>query len=73
MGGFTGTYYQCNDCKHITDYADSHCPNCGSQDETDINANEVKLIAGQLLIIRDFNKNQIGHKLIEMLKTHDDY
>lgn len=73
MGGFTGSYYQCNDCKNIIDYADSHCPNCGSQDETELNANEVKQIADQLLIIRDYLKNQIGHRLIKMLKRHDDF
>lgn len=69
----TGSYYQCNKCKDIIDYSDSHCTNCGSQDETELNANEVKQIAEQLLIIRDANKNQIGRNLIIMLKSHDDY
>jgi len=69
----SGSYYQCDNCTNIIDYNDSHCPNCGSQDETELNANEVKFIAEGLLIIRDYNKNKIGRKLIEMLKSHDDY
>jgi RNA polymerase subunit RPABC4/transcription elongation factor Spt4 len=70
--GFTGSYYKCNKCFNIIDYSDSHCPECGSQDETELNAEEVNKIANQLLIIRDFNKNKTGKELLKMLKSHDD-
>ena len=70
--GFTGSYFECKKCKHIIDYSDSHCPECGGQDEIDLNAIEVKKIAIQLLMIRDFNKNKIGERLLNMLELHDD-
>ncbi len=70
---FTGTYYNCLDCGHIWDYDDDACPECGCHNETELNAKEVNKRARQLLIIRDFNKNQIGKRLIEMLKSHDDF
>ena len=72
MQEFTGSYFKCNKCNHIIDYSDSHCPECGSQDETELNAKEVHQIANQLLIIRCFNKNKIGRRLIKMLELHDD-
>lgn len=72
MNEFTGNYYECSKCKHITDYSDSHCSECGSQNETELNAKEVMQKANILLIIRDFEKNKIGKSLIEMLKKHDD-
>lgn len=64
MQEFTGTYYKCNKCSHIWDYSDSHCPNCGSQDETELNAKEVKEIALQMIAE--------GNAAIAMLKVHDD-
>lgn len=70
---YTGSYYQCNKCKYIIDYSDSHCLNCGSQDETELNPKEVKQIVNKLLIIKDFEKQFQGYVLIEMLKKHDDY
>lgn len=60
----TGSYYQCTSCNEIIDYSDSHCPNCGSQDETDLNAHEVKKIA-EALIVK-------GHYYLELLKKHGD-
>lgn len=69
---FTGSYYQCNDCGHIIDYSDSHCPKCGSQDETELNAKEVNIIANLLMIVRDFTKNVEGRKIRKMLASHDD-
>ena len=62
---FTGDYY-------IWDYSDSHCPECGSQEGTELNAKEVKQIANRLLLVRDNTKNRIGRKLRLMLKFHDD-
>lgn len=69
---FTGSYFECTNCNHIVDYSDTHCPECGSQEETELNAKEVKQKANQLLIIRDFNKNKIGKRLLNMLELHDD-
>lgn len=69
---YTGSYYQCLSCENIIDYSDSHCPECGSQEETELNANEVRKIANQLLIIRDYNKNKIANRLKEMLDSHGD-
>ena len=45
---------------------------CGSQDETELNANDVYKKANQLLIIRDYEKNKIGRRLLKMLESHDD-
>jgi hypothetical protein len=39
---FTGTYYRCFKCKHIWDYNDFNCPECGSDDFEDINENEIQ-------------------------------
>lgn len=61
---FTGTYYQCIDCNHIWDYEDSHCPECGSEKETDLSPNEIKNISRQMIIK--------GYALISMLENHDD-
>ena len=72
MNEFTGSYFECKKCNHIIDYSDSHCPECGSQDETELNASEVQQKANQLLIIRDYNKNLIGKRLLKMLELHDD-
>lgn len=69
---YIGTYYQCNKCKHIIDYSDSHCPECGNQDETEINAKEVNRVANLCLIPRDFKLNEIGKNLLKMLESHDD-
>ena len=62
---FTGTYYQCLDCLHIIDYSDSHCPECGSRDGTDLNANEVLMSA-------ESQTEKERNRLIKMLKSHDD-
>lgn len=71
MCEFTGSYYECNNCKNITDYSDSHCPQCGHQDETELNENEVLDKAKKLLIVRDLNKNNIGNELIKMVERHN--
>lgn len=65
MEEFTGTYYSCNDCNHIWDYSDSHCPNCGSQNENELNAKEVKELAERMIVE--------ANSAIAMLKVHDDY
>lgn len=61
---FTGTYYQCVECDDIWDYSDSHCPNCGAQNETEISVREIKTVSNNLIIK--------GYRLIEMLKNHGD-
>lgn len=64
MEEFTGEYYHCEDCNHLWDYNDSHCPNCGSENFGDLNANEVKEKANQMI-------NE-GKSALAMLKVHDD-
>lgn len=41
MGEFSGSYYRCNECGHIWDFNDI-CPNCGKDNQEDLNAHEVK-------------------------------
>ena len=61
---FTGDYYECENCQYIWDYMDSHCPNCGSENEKVLNAREVKEKA--------YNMINNGQGYIAMLKVHDD-
>ena len=63
---FTGTYYQCLDCLHIIDYSDSNCPECGSQNETELNANEVLMNA-------ETQTEKEWFRLVKMLELHDDF
>ena len=63
---FTGSYYQCLDCLHIIDYSDSHCPECGSQDEIELNANEVIMSAESQTV-------EEQKRLKQMLQLHDDW
>lgn len=63
---FTGDYYQCLDCLHIWDYSDSHCPECGSQDEITLNANDVIMSA-------ESQTEKERNILIKMLESHDDF
>lgn len=69
---FTGSYYQCENCGHIIDYMDSHCPECGSQEEQELNASEVQQHAELLLSVRDYFKNMEGNRLLRMLQSHGD-
>jgi predicted ATP-dependent serine protease len=69
---FAGSYYQCKNCDHIIDYSDSHCPACGSQEEEELNANEVYKKANQLLTIGGFNESQKALRLLDILKIHGD-
>jgi len=62
---FTGTYYQCLDCLNIIDYSDSHCPECGSQDETSLNSVEVLMSA-------ESQTKKERNRLVKMLELHDD-
>jgi hypothetical protein len=61
---FTGSYYKCFDCYHIYDFDDC-CPECGSGNVEDINANEVKEIAKT-------RHSSDRLKLLIMLGSHDD-
>lgn len=38
---YTGDIYKCRDCKHIWDYNDTACPECGSLEDEDINKSQV--------------------------------
>jgi hypothetical protein len=44
---------------------DSHCPECGSQDETELNANDVLMSA-------ESQTETERNRLVKMLKLHDD-
>ena len=61
MEEFTGDYYKCNECSHIWDFIDI-CPNCGKDNQVDLNANEVNEYANTL-----FNK---AERLKSMLQLH---
>ena len=37
---YTGTIHKCDNCNHIWDYNETHCPECGSEEFYDININE---------------------------------
>ena len=62
---FTGDYYKCNHCGYVWDYMDSHCPNCGSQDEETLNAEQVRI---HYKGIGDPERSRME----EMLKSHGD-
>ena len=62
MKEFTGDYYKCSDCGHIWDYMETHCPECGSEDEETLNAKEVLEEASHL--------SYLSGKLIEMVESH---
>lgn len=55
---FTGSYYKCNKCKHIWDYNDFCCPECGAKEIEDINSEEI---------------NVEIDRLVNMLDSHGDY
>ena len=58
---FTGNYYKCNECNHIWDFM-GICPNCGKDNQTDLNAKEVREIARKMFDEQD--------RLKMMLETH---
>ena len=58
---FTGNYYKCNECNHIWDFM-GICPNCGKDNQTDLNAKEVREIVGKMFDEQD--------RLKVMLETH---
>ena len=65
MKEFTGDYEKCNACGYVWDFMETHCPECGSQDFEEINANE----------IREHYKNVTGEecdRMEKMLKLHGD-
>ena len=64
MGEFTGDYNRCSDCGHIYDFNDM-CPDCGSENINELNANEV----------RDWVKGAVeseAYRLEKMLQSHGD-
>lgn len=61
---FTGNYNQCKNCNYIYDYEDL-CPECGSDDTSDLNAKEVKKYSRDVSIKEQF-------RLMKMLELHGD-
>lgn len=61
---FTGNYNKCTQCCYIYDYEDS-CPECGSDEIDDINANEVLQTARVM-------SGSEKRRLVDMLESHDD-
>lgn len=61
----TGDYYLCTNCKHIWDYNDDACPECGVRYFEEINTIEIKEIA--------VHQIEEGNRLKEMLEIHDDW
>lgn len=62
---FTGDYEKCNACGYVWDFMETHCPECGSKDFEEINANEV----------REHYKNLKGkerERMEKMLELHGD-
>ncbi len=67
MSEFTGTYWKCDKCSYLFDWEDTHCPECGSDECSDINIHEEQEKVTDELAALKIKKREID----AMIKMHE--